>query len=852
MFCGKCGTKIAAGAQQCPKCGAPIRNRTVRAMPERTTAQELLISFVENGSVVAETTLDTRHNARIRFGSNPRNDLVVSPPSHTVSGTHGVIHVQDGWCTVHDDHSLNGLYLNGTRQQSFRVTPGDVVSIGEPRPGVRRCVMVVGSAEDARSVFPLRGIHELSIGRDATNMLVLPNPTVSAVHAVMRRDGKGWVITDLGSTNGTQVDNTFIRTPTPLYSGSSVSFGNAQTIFLDECLFLITKRHGVNVIAQDLVRYRKNGKTTRITTNHVSLHIKRGDFVAIVGGSGCGKSTLLNELSGEDPADEGRVFINGTDLYANYEQLKTSIGYVPQQDIVYDNLRLQDMLESAAKLRMQPDTTPQERMARVNEVIGMLELNNVRGNLIKNLSGGQKKRASIAVELMADPRLLFLDEPTSGLDPGIERTLMKTLARMAHDGRTIILVTHTTLNLHLCDQVVFLGAGGKLCFAGRPQDALSFFGVTDFVDVYGKMEEDVDGWAARFARWNTGGNPPPPSSSNQNKRFVGKATPSFFSQFATLSWRYAKLVANDRSRLALLLLQAPLLAGLISIVAGSSCFSVFEDTKSCLFALSCAAFWVGILDSIQEICKEREIVNRDYNGGVRLGAYLCSKVLILSLLCLVQSAALTIAFCTMTGMPETALVSAPGEMLLSLYLTTCAAMCTGLLVSALVQNPDRAIAIAPLLIMPQILFSGMVFELKGVSENISYAVTCRWTMEALGTTANLNSLDLLLYGEEITVPQSDETLHDQTIEIPQTTVEVDTKYGPMEVDVPAEQRTFDSLDVTVPQLTKVIDSSMLEHEPEDMYEYSLEHLMRSWLVLGGTSLLCTCACYILLRHSMRR
>jgi ABC-type multidrug transport system ATPase subunit len=178
---------------------------------------------------------------------------------------------------------------------------------------------------------------------------------------------------------------------------------------------------------------------------------------------------------------------------------------------------------------------------------------------------------------------------------------MKTLATMAHDGRTIISVTHTTLNLHLCDQVVFLGAGGKLCFAGKPQDALGFFGVTDFVDVYGKMEQDVIHWASQFKRWSassvSSGNAFQPVAGEKQLR--GTRSPSFFSQFATLAWRYAKLMANDRSSMALLLLQAPLLAILISIVAGSSCFAVFEDTKSCLFALSCAAFWVGILDAIQ-------------------------------------------------------------------------------------------------------------------------------------------------------------------------------------------------------------------------------------------------------------
>ena len=216
---------------------------------------------------------------------------------------------------------------------------------------------------------------------------------------------------------------------------------------------------------------------------------------------------------------------------------------------------------------------------------------------------------------------------------------------------------------------------------------------------------------------------------------------------------HTKLLINDRSRMLLLFLQAPLLGALISFVAGSDCFEIFEDTKSCLFALSCAAFWVGILDAIQEICKERTIL--------RIGAYLHSKALVLGLLCLLQAGMLTAAFCAITGAPNNVLINAPLELFVTLYLTMLAAMCLGLLISALFKNPDRAIAMAPLLIMPQILFSGLVFELSGATERISYAVTCRWAMEALGTTADLNSLDLALYGEEVTVPQSEEVLHDQ-------------------------------------------------------------------------------------------
>ena len=843
MFCKKCGSPLQDFDAVCPACGTPTPR--AQTIPKRTPSNAISITFIEDDAVVAQTTVGLDHDASLTFGSARDNDIVVSPPSRTVSAHHGTIAVNNGWCFLYDNNSSNGLYLNGVRQQVIRVSPGDTLCIGAPQRGARRCVIVVGDSQANWQLFSLRGRQSLSIGRYDDNDLVLPEVTVSAHHALLFRNNHGWSLQNYSNTNGTRVNGSFVFDTQELYSGATLQLGNQQLMFLDECLLVVTERHGVDVVANSLVRYRKNGRTTRITTDHGSLHIKRGEFVAIVGGSGCGKSTLLNELSGEEPADEGSVFVGGADLYANYRMLKTSIGNVPQQDIVYDNITLYDMLVSAAKLRMQSDLSREERQKRGEEVIAMLELDGVRNNMIGRLSGGQKKRASIAVELMADPRLLFLDEPTSGLDPGIERKLMQTLANMAHDGRTIIVVTHTTLNLHLCDQVVFLGAGGKLCYAGRPQEALTFFGVSDYVDIYSKVEKDGAGWAMRFSQT---GNPSQtistqsPTSEHMEKHNV----PSFASQLKTLTGRYTKLLINDRSRMLLLFLQAPLLGALISFVAGSDCFEIFEDTKSCLFALSCAAFWVGILDAIQEICKERAIAHRDYNGGVRIGAYLHSKALVLGLLCLLQAGMLTAAFCAITGAPNNVLINAPLELFVTLYLTMLAAMCLGLLISALFKNPDRAIAMAPLLIMPQILFSGLVFELSGATERISYAVTCRWAMEALGTTADLNSLDLALYGEEVTVPQSEEVLHDQTIEVPKTSVDVDTKVGPMTVDVPAEERTFETLEVTVPKMTKTLDDTMFEHEPEAMYKHTINHLVHSWGVLACMAVLCVVICHILL------
>ena len=395
------------------------------------------------------------------------------------------------------------------------------------------------------------------------------------------------------------------------------------------------QRQGVDVRAEHLTRYRGLGRKRRKTNDDITLHVRPGEFVAIIGGSGSGKSTLLNELNGREPADEGTVLIDGVDLYANFERLRGSIGFVPQQDIIHDNLTLGDTLRFAARMRMPHDTPDEVREQRIQQVLAYMHLEDEQANMVGRLSGGQKKRASIAVELLNDPRLLFLDEPTSGLDPSLERELMHTLAAMAKDGRTVLLVTHTPANLDLCDKLVVLGKGGRLCYFGAPQGAREFFGKADLVDVYDEIssEEGASAWQQRYAAL---------ASRQMDEGTVAQARvvpageiekPEVGQQLRTLVARYVKLILNDHSRLFILLAQAPLLAFLIAFVAGKGCFEIYENTKSCLFDLSCAAFWVGIFDSIQEVCKERPIFERECDSGIRVSSYVLSKLVVLGCVC---------------------------------------------------------------------------------------------------------------------------------------------------------------------------------------------------------------------------
>ena len=569
---------------------------------------------------------------------------------------------------------------------------------------------------------------------------MLPHISVSKYHARIVREQGQYYIIDNNSTNGVVVNNQQISGKALLHEKDVIAITNSKLIFTASMISYCTFKNGISVDAEKVVITRGKGKKTIVTGNDISINIKPGELVAIIGGSGAGKSTILNCMCGYLPPTQGEVYINGVALYRNFDSLKKLIGYVPQSDIVYDNLTLNDMLSYTAKLRLPKDISKMEREAAIERAIRLVELTEKKNSFIKSLSGGQKKRASIAVELLSDPNLLFLDEPASGLDPGTERNLMQSLRAMADGGKTVILVTHSTLQLRLCDKIVFMGKGGNLCFFGSYDDALEFFGVSDIVDVYNMITDNAMEWREKYDRTQA------PAVSG---RPAAGRIPS---------------VANDRQRLLLLLAQAPALALLISLVADGQQFEQYEMTKSLLFALSCSAFWVGMLNAIQEVCKERSILKREYMAGLSLNEYILSKILVLGVLCLIQSSLIVGVFAMSVGLPEEGLFLPPMiEFLITTFLTATASAAMGLFVSSLFTNADRAMTVAPILLMPQILFSGLIFELEGATEMLSWFAICRWSMEGYGTTANLNELPLKMQQEFPMMSHEAESFFDFTV-----------------------------------------------------------------------------------------
>lgn len=740
-------------------------NKTIHYIEPSNQVFGNLVTIFDGIDTPKTIDLNSFKKGVVTFGRSEKNDVILS--SLLVTYEHGrFVYKNNSWimedkAAYKNIGSTNGLIYNNMSIVSRTISDGDFIRIDDGVETVSEGVLFVFSSADSENkwqTLTLSEKSELTIGRDNTCNLVLPHISVSKCHAKILCEADGYYIIDNDSTNGVIVNNRLISGKVKLHEKDVIVITNSKLIFTSKAIFYCCYKSGISVDAADVVIKRGKDRKAFVTCNHVNLNIKPGELVAVIGGSGAGKSTILNAMCGYLEPTQGEVYINGVDLYRNFDSLKKLIGYVPQSDIVYDNLTLHDMLMYTAKLRLPKDTLPAERESAINRAIEMVELPEKKNSLIKSLSGGQRKRASIAVELLSDSNLLFLDEPASGLDPGTERNLMQSLRTMADGGKTVILVTHSALQLQMCDKIVFMGKGGNLCFYGSYDEALKFFGVLDIVDVYNMITENAQHWRTEYEKTKSSSN-----KVRESATVSSKPKKNRLKQLGVLSARYIKLVINDKQRLLLLLLQAPLLAVLISFVADGQQFEQYEMSKSLLFALSCSAFWVGMLNAIQEICKERTVMKREYMTGLSLGSYILSKIIVLGGLCLIQSFLITGVFGLMVGLPENGIITHPFiEIFLTTFITAVASAAMGLFVSSLFTNADRAMTVAPILLMPQILFSGLIFDLEGATEFISWLAVCRWSMEGYGTTANLNELPLRLQQEGVQIPHEAESFFEFT------------------------------------------------------------------------------------------
>ena len=741
-----------------------ILNQTTRhQQPLATNTGALRLTIIDGTSPPIGVDLSTINKPTITIGRDGTGDINLL--SDYVSRPHCQIRQENGQYIIEDLNSTNGLILNGYAITHHIIQDGDNIRIDDGEQTTKDGVLMSFSYHNTKSgwqTISLVNRMTTTIGRTPGNDIILDHIGVSKSHAKITAKANKYYLQDLNSTNGTMINGKKVEGKVQLQEKDIIIITNSQLIFSNGQLLYCCFNKGFGIQVHNIIKKVKdsdNRKQLKTICNNVSLDIKPCEMVAVVGGSGDGKSTIMNCISGYDRATSGNIYVNGIDLYQNYDALKSIIGYVPQQDIVFDNLTVQDMLTYTAKLRLTADTSESEIQGAVANAIATVELTGHENKLIKQLSGGQKKRASIAVELLSDPSLFFLDEPASGLDPGTEQNLMQTLKLMAASGKTIIFVTHSTLNLQLCDKIIFMGRGGNLCFSGTYQEALAFFNVSDLSNIYNLIKENPQYYKDMYLRGQNNISAPARSHSNQKPAPQNAILP----QTIVLLKRHLRILFNDRKRLGLILLQAPILIFFVWVVEDGNQFEQLDVTRNLLFVLSCAAFWIGMFNSLQEICEERIILKREYMAGLRLDAYILSKLLKMAIICAVLSVILTTAFALLVGLPSQGVAFNPYvEFLITTFFTSLSAAAMGLFVSSVSKNADKATSYVPFLLMPQIIFSGIVFRMEGVAEIFSWLTICRFSVAGYGTTSNLNSLPTRLQQAGFDIPREAENFFTYT------------------------------------------------------------------------------------------
>ncbi|UKO97790.1 ATP-binding cassette domain-containing protein [Nostoc sp. UHCC 0870] len=654
--------------------------------------------------------------------------------------------------------STNGLYINRIRITSdsgHYLTHDTEISIGQnPQNMVvlkyyNPANPVVNPAPSSQGISLKQ--RSVLLGRDSDSSLPLDAPTVSRRHATIDTDTQGRYILRDHSTNGVFVNGQRVNSSIILTPGAIIRIGPFSLVLRGDELQFIDQGNQIRLDACDLVIQDKDKRRL----DDISVAIEPGQFVALVGGSGAGKSTLMRTLLGIEQTTQGIVYLNGENLRNNFHLYRTHIGYVPQDDIIHQELTVGEVLTYAAKLRLPPDI---DVANVVEKTLQDVEMSHRRQAKVSQLSGGQRKRVSIGVELLADPKLFFLDEPTSGLDPGLDKKMMQLLRKLADQGRTVVLVTHATANIKLCDRVVFLGQGGRLCYFGPPDECLQFFGVRDdFADIYNQLEnpENVVDQAMRFHQSDDYRfyieNHLSPGNQTLQPHLVnsqGSGT-SFWGQFQILAQRYLQIQKRDRVNLGLALLTAPIGISLMTLaIRGQEPLVLGEQPDPTLaplalrvlFIFTCAALWVGLSSSLQEIVKESAIYLRERLVNLGLLAYLSSKVAILSGLALLQTLLIATIILICFKSPQPDLISWQLGLVITTFLTLLTSISLGLLVSTFVKNISQANSALPLLLLPQIIFSGVLFKMEDAASIVSWLMLSRWSVGAYGTLVNLNAL----------------------------------------------------------------------------------------------------------------
>ncbi|WP_224113124.1 ATP-binding cassette domain-containing protein, partial [Mycobacterium avium] len=584
-----------------------------------------------------------------------------------------------------------------------------------------------------------------TIGRATDNDIVIQDVLASRHHAFLIQTPLGTEIRDAHSVNGTFVNGVRVGSAV-LTEGDVVTIGNVDLVFTRDGLIRRTEaatRSGgleVNSVCYTV----DHGKQL---LDHISLTARPGTLTAIIGGSGAGKTTLSRLIVGYTTPTSGTVTFEGHNIHTEYASMRSRIGMVPQDDVVHRQLTVNQALGYAAELRLPPDTSKEERARVVAQVLEELEMTQHAETRVDKLSGGQRKRASVALELLTQPSLLLLDEPTSGLDPALDRQVMLMLRQLADAGRVVLVVTHSVSYLDVCDQILLIAPGGKTAFCGPPDQVEPALGTRNWADIFAKVGADPDEANRRFKERNQQSSQPP---TPQSPADLGEPPQTdLWRQLSTIARRQVRLVVSDRGY-TIFLAVLPFLIGALSLTVkgphpglgpADPLGPAPTQPQYIMVLLNIGAVFMGTALTIRDLIGERAIFRREQAVGLSTTAYLLAKIAVFCVFATAQAAIATIIVRLGKGAP-TAHPQFFGNSTFSLFVTvagTCiASAMLGLLLSALAQSNEQIMPLLVVSIMSQLVFSsGMipVYQRIGL-EQLAWLTPARW-----GYAAGASSID---------------------------------------------------------------------------------------------------------------
>lgn len=529
---------------------------------------------------------------------------------------------------------------------------------------------------------------ELTEGRDevSENLAELPGH-----YATLFKEGGFWYVEDHSTRFGVYVNHIKVEGRRKLTALDMINIGHALFLYQHDTIFynhMETSEKCLVIHIEE--RSVWNLFRKKVLLQDIDLTINPGEMVLVLGGSGAGKTTFINAVMGYEKA-QGKIMEGDIDIYENYNQMKYEIGFVPQQDL----LRLEDTvygtLENAAEMKMPQRTTEETRKARIEEVLSVFGLEREKESLVSKLSGGQRKRLSIAVEFIADPTLFFLDEPDSGLDSVMARDLMENLRGIANQKKMVLVITHSPdRGADLFDKVIVLAKSAEdnirhLAFYGTVDEAKHFFGTDTLEDVIRRINRPDEGGEG------------------------------------------------------------------LAAVFGGSMFELKESTRTSFFAIISSCIWIGIFNSIQIVCRERQIIKREHRTGLHITSYVAAHMICQAAICFIQALLMVFIYGIFTNFPKEGLVSGNFyiDLFVTFFLVVYSSDILGLAISSVVRNTTMAMTIMPFILIVQLIFSGSIFPLTGFAKSISNLTISKWGQRVLCIEANLNELPLELLDSEL-------------------------------------------------------------------------------------------------------